>query len=225
MMKHLSGRLVWLNAAWLSLCFLLLLCPGPSRSQAGFEAMDLSALAAEAEQLEARVSRNAADYATLRDLATVYHYMAVKDSKAYAKRAVERLEEASRKQPDDNVVLCFLGNAYVLLAKEGGGETDRATYVNRGFEYMDKAVRRAPEDVTVRLTRAFSAKATPKFLGRRPVAYEDFEYLAALFEKGLPVPQSLKAAVYGQLADLWGEDGDNGRAEKYRAMAQKAATR
>jgi tetratricopeptide (TPR) repeat protein len=184
--------------------------------------MDLKALEQQAEQLEARVNKNAADYATLRELALVYHYMALKDSKAYAKKAVQRLDEAFRKKPDDNVVLCYLGNAYVLSAKDGGDQADRAANVNRGFEYMDKAVRRAPDDVTVRLTRGMSAKASPKFLGRRPVAYEDFEYLADLIDKGLKLPQSMKTVVYSQLADLYREDGDNARAQKYASLAEKA---
>ena len=221
-MKLLSCRRAWLHAAWLSLSFLLLLSPGPSRSQAGIESMDLKGLEEQAEQLEARVNKNAADYATLRELALVYHYMALKDSKTYAKKAVQRLDEAFRKKPDDNVVLCYLGNAYVLSAKDGGGQADRAANVNRGFEYMDKAVRRAPDDVIVRLTRGMNAKASPKFLGRRPVAYEDFEYLADLIDKGLRVPQSMKTVIYSQLADLYREDGDNGRAQEYAGLAEKA---
>ncbi len=106
MIKLLSFRRAWPHAAWLSLLFLLLLSPGPSRSQAGIETMDLKALKEQAGQLEARVGKNAADYATLRELALVYRCMALKDSKAYAKKAVQRLDEALRKKPDDNVVLC-----------------------------------------------------------------------------------------------------------------------
>lgn len=218
-------RSVERSAVWL--CAVLLICLAPVflHAQTGFEAMDLEALKAQADRLEARVGSNAADYATLRDLAAVYHYMAVKDSKAYAKKAVEVLERAYEKKPDDYGVLCYLGNAYVLLAKNGGFFATRAANANKGFGYMDKAVRNAPDDITIRLTRGISSKASPKFLGRRPVAYEDFEYLAALFEKGLKVPQSLKATVYGQLADLYKEDGDAVRAQKYGAMAEKAQIR
>ncbi len=220
-MKHLYHKSTWFHATWLSLTFLLLLAPVPSRSQAGFETMDLNALKAQADQLEARVDRNAADYTTLRDLATVYHYMAVKDSATYAKKAVQVLERAYEKKPEDYEMLCYLGNAYVLLAKDGSFFVTKAANANRGFGYMDKAVRNAPDDITIRLTRGYSAKASPRFLGRRPVAYEDFEYLAALFEKGLKVPQSLKASVYRTLAALYKEDGDEGSARKYMEMAEK----
>ena len=118
-------------------------------------------LKAQADRLEARVGSNSADYATLRELATVYHYMAVKDSATYAKKAVQVLERAYEKRPEDYGVLCYLGNAYVLLAKDGGDGMTRAANANKGFEYMDKAVRKAPDDITVRLTRGFSAKASP----------------------------------------------------------------
>jgi tetratricopeptide (TPR) repeat protein len=193
-----------------------------SHAQSGFDTMDLKALSARADQLEARVASNSADYATLRDLATVYHFMAVKDSKAYAKKAVQVLERAYEKRPEDYEVLCYLGNAYVLLAKDGGDGMNRAANASKGFGYMDKAVRNAPDDITIRMTRGISAKSSPRFLGRRPVAYEDFEYLAALFDKGLKVPESLKATVYGHLADLYKEDGDAVHAQKYAAMAEKA---
>ena len=222
MMKLLSHKVVWLNTVWLSLLILFLFFPAPSHSQAGIESMDLKGLKEQADQLEARVNKNAADYATLRELALVYHYMALKDSRAFAKKAVQRLEEVSRKNPDDNAVLCYLGNAYVLLAKDGGDQADRAANVNRGFEYMDKAVRRAPDDVTVRLTRGMSAKASPKFLGRRPVAYEDFEHLADLIDKGARLPQAVKALVYSELSDLYREDGESGKADKYEGLAEKA---
>ena len=59
--------------------------------------MDLKTLEEQADQLEARVNRNAADYTTLRDLAVVYHYYGTQGLKGYAKKAVQRLDEAYQK--------------------------------------------------------------------------------------------------------------------------------
>lgn len=222
MKHHLHLPSVRQYGVWLSAIVLLCLAAVPGHAQSGFETMDLKALKAQADQLEARVARNAADYATLRDLAAVYHYMAVKDSGAYAKKAVQTLEQTYEKRPEDYIILCYLGDAYVLLAKDATDNMTKASYANKGFAYMDKAVRRSPDEITIRLTRGYSAKATPKFLNRRQFAYDDFEHLAVLFDKGLKVPSFLKASVYRTLGEMYKEDGDAVNSQKYGKMAEDA---
>ena len=209
------------SAVWFSAILLVCLAFAFSHAQTGFEAMDLWALSAQADQFKARLDKNPSDYEALRSLGTAYHYMAVKDSAAYTLKAVQVLERAYEKKPDDYEVLCYLGNAYVLLAKDGGDGMTRAANANKGFEYMDKAVRKAPDDILIRLTRGSSAKASPRFLNRRSIAYDDFEHLAMLFEKGLTAPPLLKASVYRTLAGLYKEDGEGGKAQKYQAMAER----
>lgn len=188
------------------------------------EDMDLKALLGQAAQLQNRLDQNPSDYEALRGLGTVYHSMALKDSKAYAKKAVQYLEQAHQKKIDDNVVLCYLGSAYTLLAKDAGDPTDQISYVNKGVEYMDKAVRKDIDNITdyitIRLTRANNSIRLPKFLNRRPIAYEDFEHLAGLLEKGLKVPPQLRISVYRSLAALYKEDGDAAKAQKYQSMAE-----
>jgi hypothetical protein len=208
----------------LSLVFLLLASLAYAEERP--ENMDLKALSVQAAQLQNRLDQNPSDYETLRDLGTVYHSLALKDSKAYAKKAVQYLEQAHQKRIDDNVVLCYLGSAYTLLAKDAGDPTDQMSYVNKGVEYMDKAARKDTDNITdyitIRLTRANNSMRLPKFLNRRPIAYEDFEHVADLFEKGLRVPSQLKASVYRSLADLYKEDGDPADAKKYQTMAETA---
>jgi len=188
------------------------------------ENMNLKALLGRASQLENRLDRNPSDDEALRGLGTVYHSMALEDSKAYAKKAVQYLEQTHQKRIDDNVVLCYLGSAYTLLAKDAGDRMDQMSYVNKGVEYMDKAVRKDTDNITdyitIRLTRANNSMRLPKFLNRRPIAYEDFEVLASLFEKGLKVPSQLRISVYRSLAALYKEDGDVAKAQKYQTMAE-----
>jgi tetratricopeptide (TPR) repeat protein len=182
------------------------------------ENMDLEALSAQAAQLHQRLEQNPADYEALKGLGIAYHGMALKDSKAYAKKAVQYLEQANQKKSDDTEVLCYLGSAYTLLAKDAGDLMSKSSYMNRGVEYMDKAVRMDPDNISVRLIRANNSKNLPRFLNRRSVAYEDFEYLAGLFEKRPDISSSLKASVYRDLASLYKEDGDTAKAQKYEAM-------
>ena len=183
------------------------------------ESMDLNALKTRAAELQQRLDQNPSDYDALQGIGIIYHNMALKDSKTYTKKAVQYLEQAYQKKPENNVVLCYLGCDYTLLAKDAWNPISRLSNLNKGFAYMDKAVRMDPDNITVRLYRGNSSKALPKFLNRRSVAYEDFEHLASLFEKKPDISASLKASVYRNLAALYKEDGDPAKARKCEAMA------
>jgi ribosomal protein S15P/S13E len=91
----------------LSLVFLLLTSLAYAEERP--ENMDLKALLVQAAQLQNRLDQNPSDYEALRGLGTIYHSLALKDSKAYAKKAVQYLEQAHQKRIDDNVLLCYLG--------------------------------------------------------------------------------------------------------------------
>jgi tetratricopeptide (TPR) repeat protein len=201
------------------LCLVLLLFASQVRAEERPENMDLKALSVQAAQLQQRLEQNPADYEALKGLGIVYHGMALRDSKGYAKKAVQYLEQANQKKSDETEVLCYLGSAYTLLAKDVGDLMSKSSYMNRGVEYMDKAVRMDPDNISVRLIRANNSKNLPRFLNRHSVAYEDFEHLAGLFEKRPDVSPSLKASVYRDLAALYKEDGDTTKAQKYEAMA------
>ncbi len=198
----------------------LVLLTSPVHAEERYENMDLKALSGKAVQLQQRFDQNPADYEALQGLSIVYHFMASKDSKAYAKKAVQYLEQAYQKKPDDNVALCYLGSAYTMLAKDAWNPISRLSDVNKGVGYMDKAVRKDPDNIAIRMTRANNSKALPKFLGRRSIAYEDFEHLTSLFEKGLNAPSPLKASVYRRLAALYEEDGNMAQAQKNQLMAE-----
>lgn len=205
------------------LCLVLLLFASQVRAEERPENMDLKALSVQAAQLQQRLEQNPADYEALKGLGIVYHGMALKDSKAYAKKAVQYLEQANQKKSDETEVLCYLGSAYTLLAKDAGDLVSKSSYMNRGVEYMDKAVRMDPDNISVRLIRANNSKNLPRFLNRRSVAYEDFEYLTGLFEKRPDVSPSLKVSVYRDLVVLCKEDDDAVKARKYEAMATAIA--
>ena len=201
----------------LSLVFLLF--AAQAHAQERPENMDLKALLAQAAQLQQRLDQNPSDYEALRSLGIVYHSMALKDSKAYAKKAIRYLEEANQKKPEDAEVLCCLGSTYTLLAKDSSDLSSITSNTNKGIGLMDKAVRMDPDNISVRMIRANNSKNLPKFLNRRSVAYEDFEYLEGLFKKKPDISPALKAYVYRDLAALYKEDGDVAKAQKYEALA------
>jgi tetratricopeptide (TPR) repeat protein len=217
-MNHVSHNLLVGFYRVLTLVFLLLTSLAHAEERP--ENMDLKALLAHVDQLKGRLDRNPSDCEAQQGLGIVYYYVAIKDPKTYTQKAVQYLEQAYQKKPDDNVVLCYLGSVYTMLAKDASDPMSKLSYVNKGIEYMDKAIRKDPDNITVRLTRANNSKASPTFLNRRSIAYEDFEHLANLFEKGLKVPSQLRASVYRSLAALQKEDGNMAKAQKYQNMAE-----
>jgi len=200
----------------LALFFFISAAWGEEKSQQG----DLEAMVKKSSKLQERFNQNPSDYDALKELGVIYHDMALKDAKTYAKKAVNSLEEAQKIKPEDNVTLCYLGSAYTLMAKESWNPVSKSNYVNKGIECMDKAVKKDPDNITVRMTRGLNSRGLPGFLNRRQVAYEDFEHLADLFEKGLKIPASLKSTVYKNLSELYKEDGDKVKAQKYKVMAE-----
>jgi tetratricopeptide (TPR) repeat protein len=183
------------------------------------ENMDLDALKAQASEWQQRLDQNPSDYDALRNLGIVYYAAALKDSKAYSKKAIQYLDQTYQKKPEDAEVLCCLGSTYTLLAKDSSDLSSITSNVNKGIGFMDKAVRMDPDNITIRMIRANNSRNLPKFINRRSVAYEDFEHLASLFEKKPNVSPSLKASVYQNLAALYKEDGDAAKAQKYETMA------
>ncbi|MGM0664412.1 MAG: hypothetical protein ACQET7_09535 [Thermodesulfobacteriota bacterium] len=195
--------------------------PSGGLAEKAVENMELDALQGRAKQLTQRLDRDPADYGALLGLGVTYHAMALKDSKAYTGKAVRSLEEAYQKRPDDFTALCYLGSAYTLLAKDRWNPVSRLMYLNKGFKYMDKAVQKDPDNVTLRLVRANNSKAMPKFFERRSIAYEDFEHLAMVLERDDALPAKLAATVYRNLSELYADDGNRAEAKRYHALAER----
>jgi cytochrome c-type biogenesis protein CcmH/NrfG len=166
------------------------------------------------------LDQNPSDYEALKALGIAYHIKARKDAKEYAPRAVEFLSRAYEINKKDKETMCYLGSATTMMAKTTWNPMRKMSYVNKGAGLMDKAVKRDPDNVSVRMTRALNSKSLPSFLNRGDIALEDFEHLAGLIEKNSGDLTSIKKKVYSNLAELYIKAGDQARAEKFRKLAE-----
>jgi tetratricopeptide (TPR) repeat protein len=166
------------------------------------------------------LDQNPSDYEALKALGIAYHIKARKDAKEYAPRAVEFLSRAYEINKKDNETMCYLGSATTMMAKTAWNPISKMSYVNKGAGLMDKAVKRDPDNVSVRITRALNSKSLPSFLNRGDIVLEDFEHLAGLIEKNSGYLTSIKKKVYSNLAELYIKAGDQARAEKFRKLAE-----
>ncbi|MGE9289964.1 MAG: tetratricopeptide repeat protein, partial [Puniceicoccales bacterium] len=90
--------------------------------------------------------------------------------------AQEIMEELLAANPDDARVQVFLGNLYVLRARDAVFYK-KMDWLKKGVAVLDEAVAAAPEDPDVRSVRAINSYQLPRIFGRRDIAEEDFEVL------------------------------------------------
>jgi len=177
-------------------------------------------LAEKISKFQEKLNQNPADYEMLKAIGIAFHVKAGKDAKKYAPKAVEFLTRAHEINKKDCETMCYLGSATTMMARTTWNPVKKMSYVNKGTGFMDKAVRRDPDNVSVRLTRAFNSKNLPSFLERGHIALEDFEYLAGLIEKNPDVSQPTKKTVYTNLAELYSKEGDQARADRFSKLAE-----
>jgi tetratricopeptide (TPR) repeat protein len=177
-------------------------------------------LAEKISKMQKVLDQNSSDGETLKCIGIAYHRMARKNAKTYAPKAVELLTKALEANKKDYETMCYLGSATTLLAKCTWNPMKKMAYVNKGTGLMDKAIRKDPDNTSVRVTRAYNSKSLPSFLNRGHLAVEDFEYLADLIEKNPESYVSIKKDVYTNLCELHSKAGDQAKAEKFKNLAE-----
>jgi len=182
--------------------------------------LDGGQLAETISEMQKVLDQNPSDCDTLKCLGIAYHRMAKKNAKTYAPKAVETLTKALEANKKDYQTMCYLGSATTMMAKNLWNPMKKMGYVNKGAGLMDKAIRKDPDNISVRMTRAYNSKSLPSFLNRGHLAVEDFEYLAGLIEKNPEAYASIKKDVYTNLCERYRKAGDQAKAEKFKNLAE-----
>jgi tetratricopeptide (TPR) repeat protein len=179
-------------------------------------------LAEKISEFQGKLNQNPTDYEALKAIGIAYSIKANEEVKTYAPKAVEFLTRAHEIDTKDYETMCYLGSATTMMARTTWNPVKKMSYVNKGTGFMDKAVRRDPDNMSVRLTRALNSKNLPSFLERGHIALEDFEHLAGLIENKPGVSQGIKKTVYSNLAELYGKAGDREKADRFSRLAENS---
>lgn len=182
--------------------------------------LDEARLKVKINEFQERLKQDPGDYDIIKGLGIAYHILARVDAKKYASMAVETLTRACEMDNRDYEALCYLGSSTTLMALTTWNPMKKMSYTNKGIALMDKAVRKAPDNISVRLTRAYNSKNLPKFLDRGGIAIEDFEHLAGMIKKDPVSFKSIEKEVYSNLAELYEKQGERARAEAYREKTE-----
>jgi hypothetical protein len=166
----------------------------------------------------AKLDHDPEDYKTLKALGIAYSEKARSDFKNYTPKAVECLTRAHEMEKTDYETMCYLGSAITMMANTTGNPIKKMTYVNKGTAQMDKAIKKDPDNINIRLIKAFNSKNLPGFLNRSHFAIEDFEYIADLIEKNPDIQQEIRKTFYSNLVELYEEDKDKDNVEHYQKL-------
>jgi hypothetical protein len=186
---------------------LAMTCAAMADSADSPEPQDTAAAVARLTDIKTALNKNPKDFHTLKEAGILSSRLAQDNPKPYTAQAVDFLTRAHDLDNPDDEVLCYLGSAVTMMARTTMNPLKKSGYVSKGCGLMDKAVRRSPENITVRMTRAANSMALPGFLNRKSFAFEDYEYLAQRFEKEPYLPAGLKKTVYDNLSRLYRQDG------------------
>lgn len=119
--------------------------------------------------------------------------------KEATKQLVPMLEDLTKELPENALLQCYLGSAYTLASRDAWIGPQKYSFLKKGLETMDAAVKRAPDSVSVRFVRAMNNYMLPFFIGRTDNAREDFQILLKQLEEGgdtLALNTETKQGIY-----------------------------
>ncbi|MBN1849772.1 MAG: hypothetical protein JW932_14440 [Deltaproteobacteria bacterium] len=168
-----------------------------------FNKMSESKLTAKINEFEKRLNQKPDDFEALKALGIAYGVKARDDAKKFAPQSVDTLSRAYKMNQNDFEVLCYLGNSTTMMANTTWNPMKKMSYANKGIALMDKAIKKDPDNITVRLTRANNSKRLPEFLNRGDVAIEDYEHLAEMIKRDPQTLGHLEKEVNASLTELY----------------------
>jgi len=158
----------------------------------------------------------ASDQEHLKLLGIAYHNLGVLEVRGAPDKAVEYLEKANSLSGDDYEVLVYLGSAKTMIARDSWNVVAKVSGVNRGIKMMDKAARKAPDNIPIRMVRGNNSLKLPKFFNRMPIAKEDFLQVEMLIKKAPSyLDSNTKAEIFYQLGMLFKLEENSAFAREY----------
>jgi hypothetical protein len=110
------------------------------------------------------------------------------------------LERWSKDEPDNYLLMAYLGSVYALDSRDSWIGPGKIAYLRKADTALDDAVNGDPSNPAIRLLRAMNYYELPAMFGKHRAAHDDFEYLLAQLKGTLPMPFTLsnesRQAIY-----------------------------
>ena len=161
-----------------SLSVALLMAPGLRADASPPKAPESAIAAAKAERAKAEkaLAADPQNQALRARLGEILCDLGANGDKDAADSAVTIFKGLHKEAPQNAEFLAEYGNACTIYAQYASIFT-KLSWVHDGFNYMDQAVKDAPENVGVHVVRALNSSQVPAFLDREKIARDDFSWL------------------------------------------------
>jgi tetratricopeptide (TPR) repeat protein len=146
-------------------------------------------------------------------LGIIYHNKGASGDKEAVSKAENILKKLIEIDPQNAEAHCWYGSVLTLKGGNAMLPFEKMMHVNNGTKEMDKAVSLAPDNITVRLTRANNSLKLPDFFNRLDTAITDFEYLISMKQKNTETfSDNLLPNIYLSLGIAYKRKGDLNKA-------------
>ena len=150
------------------------------------------------EALRSQLKTDADNTQALKDAGIILHQLnRVAPDKKLVEEGEKYLKQAARNVADDVETLAWLGSITTMKAQFDSDPGRQTFFVKSGSQKMDAAIRKAPDNQVVRLTRAYNSLEIPPFLKRTRFAVEDFQHYLKLCEQQSCPEKDVAAAREG----------------------------
>ncbi|MCX7957318.1 MAG: hypothetical protein N2643_05475 [Endomicrobia bacterium] len=169
------------------------------------------------KKFEKDLSTKPSDFYILKTLGILYHNLARLEEKNASHKAVDYLTKANElSHNEDAETLAYLGSSYTLKGRDAETSVLKMTYVNKGCNLIDKAVKLAPRNVAVRMVRVYNSLALPSIFKRLKFAEEDCLFLLNSYEKKqMELNKELLSETYFNLAEVYYRKNNITKAKYY----------
>lgn len=129
------------------------------------------------ERYQARIQADPKDWEALKGAGIILHQLSrVRPEQKSVADSERYLKQAHALRPQDMEIDAWLGSVTTMKALFESDPGKKTFFVKMGTRMLDKAVKAAPDNTVIRLTRAYNSIELPAFLMRTKVAVEDFKY-------------------------------------------------
>ncbi|MBA2881875.1 tetratricopeptide (TPR) repeat protein [Desulfosalsimonas propionicica] len=224
-MKTFSNKNSCFIGAIVSLMVFAILLPalGAKCAIPPYSTMEMQKLQKIVKCCEREIRNDVPKFEKLKALGVAWHNLAVCGVKGAPDNAVDVLEAARRKNSEDMIVLSYLGSSYTMKGRDALCAFNMVRYVNKGLEYLDRAVEKDRNNFILHLIRGLNNFDLPPMYKRRDDSYEDFLILSEMYKEN-PDPNFFRIMtdVYRKLSIILKEKGEFKKACHFSKLADQS---
>ena len=103
------------------------------------------------------------------------YYQGVYGDKTALAKSDGIFKELHLRAPDDALISVYFGSLRLVEAERTWALWKKNSLSKQGIEWMDRAVKSAPDDLEIRFVRAATERHLPGFFGRKEQSAKEFE--------------------------------------------------